>query len=374
MPTISATGIERSFATSHATLALALFVGPGLVAMLVEPLVFLYADRYPRRWFIRGGITAMAVAAFASALAPSVIVLASATALSFVATGACVSLAQATLVDGAGDARSRVMARWTLLSSAGDLVGPLLLGAVAALGLGWRAGYVAMGFVLAAAAVVVWFAKLPGGVGTDDEEDGESPGVLAALRDALRDRVLVAWLFGVALCDLLDEILVVFATIHVRDHLGAGATVLSALVGAMVVGGMIGLVVVERLLLHRRDTTLLIGFATATALAFVAWIAAPTAWLSVALMFPVGFCAAPLYPLAAAQAFARRPSQSGTVLAAGHLFTPLGLGLPWLVGVVADRAGTYVALLVLIVQPLALIVLALVQRPRSEDAERRDAG
>lgn len=75
-------------------------------------------------------------------------------------------------------------------------------------------------------------------------------------------------------------------------------------------------------------------------------------------MIPVGATAAPLYPLAAAQAYARRPGRSGSVLAASHLFTPLGLALPWLLGTVADRAGLLVALALLVVQPLGLVALA----------------
>lgn len=371
MPTVAAPGIERAFALSHASTALVLFVVPGIVAMLVEPIVFLYADRYPRRHFIRGGITAMALGAIGAAVAPGPITLAIAVAVSWIATGASVSLAQATLVDGAPDRRAATMARWTILAAAGDLAAPILLGALAFAGHGWRAAYLAMAGLLAAGAVVTWLVPLPGGIGAGDDDDDDergdgtpAPGIIAALRDALRDRALIAWLLGVALCDLLDEILVVFATLHARDALGAGPAVQSALVGANVIGGLVGLVILERLLVHRRDRALLVGFSVACAIAFVAWVAAPVAWLSIALMVPVGACSAPLYPLAAAQAFARRPEQSGAVLAAGHLFTPLGLALPWLIGTVADHAGTYVALLVLVAQPLGLVALVAAERRR----------
>jgi hypothetical protein len=55
------------------------------------------------------------------------------------------------------------------------------------------------------------------------------------------------------------------------------------------------------------------------------------------------------------------------VLAASHLFTPLGLALPFLIGVVADRAGMPVALALLLVQPLGLALLAAVSRRRPAD-------
>jgi hypothetical protein len=53
------------------------------------------------------------------------------------------------------------------------------------------------------------------------------------------------------------------------------------------------------------------------------------------------------------------------VLAAGHLFTPLGLALPFLVGSVADHAGTTAALALLVAQPLGLTILVATTRARS---------
>jgi hypothetical protein len=47
---------------------------------------------------------------------------------------------------------------------------------------------------------------------------------------------------------------------------------------------------------------------------------------------------------------------------AGHVFAPLGLALPWLLGLVADRAGTVAALALLIAQPIGLVALAAATR------------
>ena len=122
----------------------------------------------------------------------------------------------------------------------------------------------------------------------------------------------------------------------------------------------------KRLLRRRGELTLLLASAIACAIAYAGWLAAPEAWSSAILMIVVGATAAPLYPLAMAQAYALRPGASGSVQAAGHLFTPLGLALPLLVGVVADHAGTRLALATLLAEPLGLVVLAIWQR-RSGD-------
>jgi hypothetical protein len=72
----------------------------------------------------------------------------------------------------------------------------------------------------------------------------------------------------------------------------------------------------------------------------------------------------PLYPLATAQAYARCPGRSSVVLVVSHLFSPIALAIPWLLGKVADRAGTPWALAILIAEPIGLVALALATAPR----------
>jgi MFS family permease len=232
----------------------------------------------------------------------------------------------------------------------------MLLAGVAALGLGWRTAFVVVGVVLAIAAAVLASRPFPAAPARPAED--ETAPLWRSLREALRDRVLVLWLFGVALCDLLDEILVVFASLHVRHELGAGPTWQAVILGASMAGGALGLVVLDRLLARTTERRLLVLAGLLCAVSYAAWLAAPTPWLSAVLMVPVGATSATLYPLAAALAYARCPGRSGMVLAAGHVFTPLGLALPFGIGMVADAAGTYAALALLIVQPLGLVVLA----------------
>ena len=359
VPVVAAPDLEHSLGAAHATLALIVFLVPGAIGFVAEPALFLLADRYPRRWFIRGGVAGMAIAALVAAIAPGPITLAVAIGGGGVASGICVSLAQATLVDRAGDARGRVMARWTLVSVGGDLAAPALVGGLALVGASWRVAYLAMAGALAAWFVALCCAREDGAPTCGEPGDGERPPPLrAVLRDALRDRHLIAWLFGTELCHLLDEILVVFASLHLRIDLGASAIWQTATIAMLMIGNAVGLVALERLLVARSERGLLVTAAGGCALAYVAWVAAPTPVLALVLALPVGAFSAPLYPLAAARAYARRPHASGSVLAIGHLFAPLSLALPWLVGALADHAGITAALAALVVQPLGLLVLA----------------
>jgi MFS family permease len=303
----------------------------------------------------------MAVASFVAALAPNAATLAGAISVWYVAAGASASLSQATLVDRMPDHRARTMTRWTLFAAIGDLLAPLALGGLAALGLSWRANFVLVGVALA-----IWFAAVAAcrfpATQTAGDDEPPPPPLLRALREALRDRVLVLWLLGIALCDLLDEILVVFASLHVRIEMAAGPGWQSAILAGLMIGGIAGLAVLDRLLTRYGETKLLVACGLTCAVTYVAWLAAPSLLASAILIVPVGATSATLYPLASARAYARCPGRSGVVLAGGHLFTPIGLALPWLLGLVADRAGTFVALALLIIQPLGLALLARVSR------------
>jgi predicted MFS family arabinose efflux permease len=357
VPTAGAPDIARSFALSHSSTALIVFVAPGAFAMIVEPIVFLLADRFPRKWFVAGGLAAMAASAFIAASAPNVYVLAAAFGLWYVATGSACAIAQATLVDADPEHRARTMVRWTLCSAIGDVAGPVLLAALAVAQLDWRAAFVIVGAVLLAFAFVMAARPFPTAPSSDDEGE-DRPSTWDAFKSAVRDPQLMLWLFATALCDLLDEILVVFASLHVRLELGAGPTWQAVILGSLMIGGVVGVVVLERLLTRYTERRLLIVCACACAISYAAWLAAPWLWLSAVLMFPVGATAATLYPLAAARAYACVPGRASILLAISHLFTPLGLALPWLLGVVADRAGTWVALALLLAQPLGLAALA----------------
>jgi MFS family permease len=358
--TVSAPEVERAFASRHATFALLTFVVPGVIALVCEPLIFLLADRYPRRMFVRVGTGAITLGALGAALAPGPITFALALSVLWVALGTASGLAQAILVDAAPDARGRTLARWSMWSLGGDLAAPALLALLAWLGAGWRAAFVAVAVIAAIDCMLLARAPLEAATREPAEDDAPTQGLLATLRDALRDRTLVAWLFGCTLCDLLDEILVVFASLHLRAH-GATAFEQMLTVAAFTVGGALGLVALDRVLRVRSERWTLVAASLATLVSFVAWLAIPI--LPFALL--VGAAIAPLYPLAAAQAYATRPGSSGSVLAAQNLFTPLALALPWLIGLVADAAGTTVALAVLAVQPIGLVVLVAASRTTS---------
>ena len=370
IPAAGAPDIERSLGLTHTATATVLYVVPGLVALVIDPLVYFAAERVGRPVMVRLGLAAMAAAFFAAAIAPGAVTLACAISVWHVACGAAIAFSEVTLVDLWPEQRARTMARWTLFASVGDLGGPVLLGALAMLGISgerWRIGFLVIGALVAMLAIAVALRRFPTPPAAPDENE---PTLWQATREAIRDRVLICWLFGCALCNLLDEILIVFASIHLRDDLGATAVGQSVVISAFIVGTTLGLVVLDRLLTRHREQRLIIAIGSACAAVFALWLAAPTVWLSALLMLAVGLTAGPLYPLAIAQAYARCPGRSSVVLVVSHLFSPIALAIPWLLGRVADHAGALAALALLAAQPIGLVVLALVT---TGDRDSRDS-
>lgn len=358
MPFVGAPAIRESFTLSYALAAGGTLAAIQLLSLLVEPALFVLADGYPRKPFVCGGLAAMALACLIAAAAPGYAVLLAALALYGPASGCGVTLSQAALMEGHPEERERLMARWTLLGAAGDLAAPALFSLLALLALSWRAAFAVAAAGLLLHAIALWRRPFPQH-GSRPASEGERVRIPEAIRGALGNRELLAWLAGVWLCGLLDEILVAFGSLHLRDRLGASVHERSLILMLCTAGSMVGLAIADRLLARVRPLRLLRACAAGGAAAYVAWVFAPSVAASSVLLFLTGLLCAPLYPIAMAQAYRALPGQPGMVNAMGHLFGPLDLLAPLLLGAVADSFGLAAALALLGAQPMGLLLISL---------------
>jgi MFS transporter, FSR family, fosmidomycin resistance protein len=122
---------------------------PGIFSTIVEPSLALLSDTGHRRRVVLSGGVAFALSLLLIASAPGFAVLLMASCLLSRASGAFVSLAQATWMDLQPNSAERNMGRWVLAGSLGAVIGPLALGAAVAMGSSWR------GATLAAAILTV---------------------------------------------------------------------------------------------------------------------------------------------------------------------------------------------------------------------------
>ncbi len=371
VPVIAAPEIQSAFALRYSTAALILFVVPQLVGLVLEPPLYVLADRHPRRRFVVGGLVAMAFCNLIAGLSWSLAALATSLGLTAAASGVGINVAQATLMDQHPRDRERMMTLWSLAGMAGDFAAPAFFWALSWFALGWRAAFVASALLLLIYAVVLGRRSFPNRGAT---EHRQTPRLRDAIPAALGDRRLLLWLFGVWLCGLLDEILVAFGSIHLRDGLGLDVAERSLVLMAFVVGSIAGLVASERLLRQGADPLAMLRVNGAScAIAYGLWVLAPNGSWSAVLLLVVGLFAAPLYPIAQAQAYRALPDQSGLVNAVSVVFRPFEIALPLIIGLVADQLGLRVALALLAAQPLGLLVIGVYTRSLAASAPPRAA-
>lgn len=358
--------LQGEFAISWTAAVFAAFTVPGVLAWLVEPALLLLADRYPRRrrTFVVTGLLLMGTGLVAAGCAPGPVSFAVASALAWVGNGLGVNLAQATLMDAEPDRREHWMARWTLAGTVGDLAAPLFLAALAAGSLDWRAASVGIGALTCAHAWVLSRQTFPAPSGEDPEEE---VGVGEALREALQNRRLMIWMLGVATCGLLDEVFVAFGSAWLGRVHGATLAERGISLGIGTLGGILGLLWLDRALAAGADPVRRLRAVSAASLVgFAAWLAAPNLLVSTAALFVLELTTAQLYPLAMAQAHRALPGRSARVEAVAAFLAPFDLLAPVALGWVADRVGLPAALALLGLQPLLLGLVAARHRPGSE--------
>ncbi len=327
-----------------------LFAAGGLSSLLIEPPLNLLSDRGSKRPLILGGMLAVAGAFLLLGGAPNFALLLVGFLLLWPAIGAA-SIAQSELIDAAPAAAERSMTRWTLLASVGDLLTPVALALAAVLRLGWTALCVASAALWVAAAVLLARRVKRAPAHQDDSDDpddsDETPGLLAGLRLALADRILIRWIIIIFLADMMDEVFHAFAGLYLRDHLGYSIPAVSLSLGAMLVASLLTLLVLDRATGRASALHLLPWAALATLLGVALLLIGASPLLVLPGLFLCGAGSAGWYPLAKAAAYARFPGRSGTVRAILGLGEPFNILLPAATGLIATEFGISAAVLFL---------------------------
>ena len=357
------------FGMSYEQVGLLFTVG-ALAALVIEPGVNIASDHISKRVPILSGMFVL-VGAFALAgLTTNYALLLLAVALADPAIGAAVGLAQAALVEQQPALATRTLTRWTLLSSVGDLLSPLVVAVTATAGGGWMAlSFIAASVWLLAAIMTIPLPFPPPAVSpaaADDDEEAPKQPLWASLRlaiySALRDRVLLRWMGILLMATMVDEVFLGFAGLLLHDRLRASVGATSLLLALGMIGGMIGLFALERFLTsrpeqHRAGVRLLPWLALLTLAGIVALLLAPALWLAGVALFAIGLGATSWYPVARAATYDRLPGRAGLARAITGLIMPLELALPVVVGLLAERFGLVVALGFLGLAPVGVLLL-----------------
>jgi Na+/melibiose symporter-like transporter len=286
--------------------------------------------------------------------------------IAFPAIGAAVGLAQAALIDANPADGARTMTRWTMLSSVGDFLCPLLIVAFVSVHLGWTSLCWFAAALWLAAVVLLSGWRVPVMEASESaSEAGEQTSFRVHLLQALRDPLLIRWVMLSLIPNMLDEVFLGFVALYLRDVWHMSEALIALLLTLQMLASFLGLFLLDRLLKHRpvKPVPLLAVLALGTLLGVVGLLFTHLPWLIIASLCLISLSCAGWYPLAQAEAYARRPGHSSLVRTVISLSEPLEMLLPGVVGLISSRFGLLNGLLFLGLAPVLMLVLLPYRQP-----------
>jgi FSR family fosmidomycin resistance protein-like MFS transporter len=349
--------IRHDLGLSYGQLGL-LASAPVLIGSLLELPVGALAGPGRRRYriILAGGAVFLA-ALLGTALAGSFAGLLISFIAFYPASGAFVSLTEASLMDADPDRQEQHMARWTLAGSVGAVLGPLLLTGILAAGGGWRDGYL----LAAGAAAVAWLGVARWPLRAAAVTDPGPPRLRQVPRQvagALRRGGVLRWLALLEVSDLLLDVFTGFLAVYFVAVVHASPEQAALAVAVRYGAGIAGDLVVIRVLDRVSGLPVLRGSAAAALLLYPAFLLVPGFAAKLAVLAVLTIVTAPWYPVAQAQLYASLPGQSGIVVTLSSAAALAGGLGPLAVGFAAEHAGLAVTLSGLVLAPATVLCLA----------------
>jgi FSR family fosmidomycin resistance protein-like MFS transporter len=319
---------------------------PGLFGSALDPLIGLAGDTRRRGALMLAGGIGFAVSAALSAAAIGFWTLLVALLIGNPATGAFVSLAQATLMDREPAERERNMARWTVAGSIGYVAGPVLIAGATYLGLGWRGVLALLG--LAALPLAFAVRRVP----ARDDRATASPHTLGA---ALRNREVLRWLALLEAADLMLDVFHGFLALYFVDVVGTTPVEAAIAVAVWTGAGFLGDLALLPLLRRVSGRRYLRASALAALGVYPAFLVVPSTSGKLALLAALGLLNSGWYALPKAGLYATLPGRSGTAVAVAGAGALVGALVPAVLGILAAQAGLAPTMWLLLLAPVALL-------------------
>lgn len=332
-----------------------LFTVPGLISIIGEPMIGLIGDTRYRRALVVGGIAATAIGLLLMGLGHSYALVLLAFVILYIASGAYVNLAQATLIDRDVARSEQTMARWTLVGSIGVTVAPLIVTVLFYFGYGWRGLYLGLAVMAGVYTLLLLRPRFDAHSGAA-EENVSPRKLLRDLISGLRTPELLRWILLTELADLMLDKLLEVTGLYFSDVVGVELAAASGAVALFTIGGLVGNTVLLTALEKYDGLKVLRVTAFAVLVAYAMLLTVPVVWLKFALIAVISFSTAGWFPILRAQCYRVLPEQSGLVVAVTSLGSVFSFFVPYLIGRVADAFGLQWAMWLLILGPLALLI------------------
>ena len=372
--------IRSDLALDYAQIGLLLTI-PRLFGNLLEPPLALLGDAGDRRRIVIGGGVVFTLACVLTATSWSFGALLVAFTVFNPASGAFVSLSQATLMDLEPHRHAQNMARWSLAGSLGVVGGAALIALAARAGFGWRMVMAGIAGAAAALVLIVWRRRraIPEGAALEgarperaDEREpaadsgahGEAhQGRLWALARgaghairALRDGGVVRWLALLQASNLMLDVLHGFLALYLVDVAGLSVGQAALAIASWTLVGLVGDVLLIPLLERVDGVRYLRVSAALTAVGFGAFLLVPGFVPKLLILGALGLLNSGWYAITKAGLYSAMPGRSATALAIANVGDLAGAFIPLGIGLLASRVGLAPAMWVLLAGPLALLV------------------
>jgi MFS transporter, FSR family, fosmidomycin resistance protein len=349
--------IRADLHLTYAQIGLALSL-PGLLGNLVEPFLAILGDVWNRRALILIGGLFFTLSLLFTSISPSFFFLLSSLILFYPASGAFVSLSQASLMDSDPSRREQNMARWTFAGSLGVVIGPLLLGGAAFLGFGWRGVFASFAVISAIILFIVWRKLPPSSIAHPSLP--RLSDLRAGLRNTyhvLRNRSVLRWLTLLEFSDLMLDVLYSFLALYFVDV--GGLTPAQAILAVTVwtVVGLLGDFLLIPLLEKVRGLDYLRVSVILELILFPAFLLVPNIFLKLVFLALLGFFNSGWYAILQAKLYDSMPAGlSSTAIAVGNVTGFVGKLLPFGIGLAAQAFGLGAAMWLLLAGPIALLI------------------
>ncbi len=329
---------------------------PGIVSTIVEPFIGILGDVGYRRLLVVGGGAAFAAAIGLISASHAFIVLLIAWMIFYPASGAFVSLSQASLMDFNPARREQNMVRWEFVGWIGYALGPLALTAAIAPGIGWRMAFLFLAVLTIPAIIAV--ARIPLGP-KRRQIDRKTPSFVEAARAALRALKrfrVVKWLALLQASDLMLDIFASFLALYMVDIAGTSEAHAALTLSVWIAAGLLGNLILIPLLERVCGLTYLRISVVAVLLLYPAFLLAPLFEMKLVIVGALGLAAAGWYSILQGQAYSSLPGRSGTIVALGNVFGIVAAVIPFGIGLVSAGWGLNTAMWLLLAGPVALLV------------------
>ena len=330
---------------------------PNVTSHLLEPGFGILGDIWDRRALILGGGLFFTLFVALVAASPGFLVLLAAFCVGYPASGAFVSLSQATLMDYAPSRRDQNMAKWSFAGYLGSLLGTLAVAGWARADAGWRGLFAVLTAVSLVVVAAVWRPVVRVNRGPSRPLQGADivRGITGALK-LLRNGSVVRWLVLLEMLDLMQDILYGFLALYFVDVVHVSEATAAVGVAIWMAAGFVGSLLLIPLL-ERVSGLVYLRYSALCQIGFFGVFLLAKPWpVKLAMAALLGLSSAGWYSVLKARLYSAVPERSGTVMALGNISGLVGSFIPLGIGLAASAWGLAPTMWLLMAGPIAIAV------------------